>query len=121
MSHLFRLFLRQRHCSTARHPALATINRHSHRFHRRQFHACAPDHSFSRRFGWRRQQQQQLEEDDGDDGTLWRQRLDAFPKDMTRELAEYPFVTAKELRTRVNRPKRVKMLTRDFIDGADCD
>ncbi|PGH16383.1 hypothetical protein AJ80_05233 [Polytolypa hystricis UAMH7299] len=53
-----------------------------------------------------------------DDGSYWRQRADDFPRDMSAELREYPLITAKELRTRAHRPKRVKMLTRDFIDDS---
>ena len=52
-----------------------------------------------------------------DDGTLWRHRLDYFPKDMSKELQEYPMITADQLRSRRERPKRVKMLARDFIEG----
>lgn len=56
-----------------------------------------------------------------DDGTLWRHRIDDFPRDMSTELKEYPLVTADELRARPQRPKRVKMLARDFIEGKDAD
>jgi len=54
-----------------------------------------------------------------DNGTYWRQRTDEFPKDMSIELREYPLVTSEDLRSRRERPKRVKMLTRDFIEGED--
>jgi hypothetical protein len=54
-----------------------------------------------------------------DDGTLWRHRSDYFPKDMSKEALEYPMVTASQLRLKPNRPKRVKMLTRDFIEGTN--
>jgi hypothetical protein len=37
---------------------------------------------------------------------------------MSKQLKEYPRVTAKDLRHRTQRPRRIKMLTREFIDGA---
>lgn len=47
----------------------------------------------------------------------WQQRSDLFPQDMSEEYSKYPMVTADQLRGRRERPKRVKMLTRDFIEG----
>lgn len=47
----------------------------------------------------------------------WQQRTDMYPEDMSAEYAEYPMVTAQELRQRRERPRRVKMLMRDFIEG----
>jgi hypothetical protein len=47
----------------------------------------------------------------------WQQRTDIFPMDMREEFNKYPMVTADQLRGRRERPKRVKMLTRDFIEG----
>lgn len=47
----------------------------------------------------------------------WQQRTDVFPVDMSEEFGKYPMVTADQLRGRRERPKRVKMLTRDFIEG----
>jgi hypothetical protein len=43
--------------------------------------------------------------------------MDAFPRDMSKQLKEYPRVTATDLRHRTQRPRRVKMYTREFIDG----
>ena len=57
-------------------------------------------------------------EDDGSGRSTWQQRLDYFPKDVTKQLKEFPRVTARELRHRAQRPKRVKMYTRDFIEGS---
>ena len=59
----------------------------------------------------------------GDDGgtpkneSHWQQRTDVFPQDMSAEYEKYPMVTADQLRGRRERPRRVKMLTRDFIEG----
>ena len=47
----------------------------------------------------------------------WQQRTDIFPLDMRDEYDRYPMVTADQLRGRRERPRRVKMLTRDFIEG----
>ena len=51
-----------------------------------------------------------------DDGMLWTKR-DDYPKNIDKELLTYPTVTAKDLRNRRERPRQVKMLTREFIDG----
>ncbi|PGH12748.1 hypothetical protein AJ79_04109 [Helicocarpus griseus UAMH5409] len=53
-----------------------------------------------------------------EDTTFWRHRTDFFPKDMSKELREFPMVTANELRSRPHRPRRVKMLARDFIEDS---
>ncbi|CAK7267263.1 hypothetical protein SEPCBS57363_002505 [Sporothrix epigloea] len=48
----------------------------------------------------------------------WQQRTDMFPEDMSAEYAEYPMITVQELRQRRERPRRVKMLMRDFIEDS---
>lgn len=47
----------------------------------------------------------------------WQQRTDIMPYDMKQEYETYPMVTADQLRSRKERPRRVKMLARDFIEG----
>jgi hypothetical protein len=56
-------------------------------------------------------------QDDGQGGSRWQQRIDAFPRDMSKQLREYPKLTAGDLRHRTQRPRRVRMLARDFIEG----
>ena len=50
----------------------------------------------------------------------WQQRTELFAQDMTEEYKSYPTVTAMDLRSRKERPRRVKMLMRDFIEGVLC-
>ena len=47
----------------------------------------------------------------------WQQRIDLLPEDRSKEFEKYPLVTADSLRAWKNRPRKVKMLTRDFIEG----
>lgn len=47
----------------------------------------------------------------------WQQRTTMFPADRTAEFKQYPYITMEELKQRKERPRRVKMLMRDFIDG----
>ncbi|KAJ5232476.1 hypothetical protein N7468_005432 [Penicillium chermesinum] len=51
------------------------------------------------------------------DSSLWRKRGHA-PKDISKEYETYPTVTAKDLRSRRERPRKVKMLTREFVDDS---
>nr|POF25973.1 protein arginine methyltransferase ndufaf7 like, mitochondrial [Quercus suber] len=48
----------------------------------------------------------------------WQQRTDHFPLDKVEDFKKYPIVTADGLRGRKDRPKRVKMLMRDFIEDS---
>lgn len=52
------------------------------------------------------------------DQNEWQQRRDIVFNDKLADYKRYPMVTADELRDRKERPKRVKMLMRDFIEGA---
>ena len=48
----------------------------------------------------------------------WQQRTDHFPLDKAEDFKRYPTVTADGLRGRKERPRRVKMLMRDFIEDS---
>ena len=62
-----------------------------------------------------------LQEKDADDDSRqtsdWQMRTDIFPPDKQRDYERYPMVNSDMLRSRKERPKRVKMLARDFIEG----
>lgn len=47
----------------------------------------------------------------------WTPRRNVFPHERTEEFERYPMVTSDMLRSRRERPRRVKMLLRDFIEG----
>ncbi|KAI1019554.1 hypothetical protein LB505_000507 [Fusarium chuoi] len=47
----------------------------------------------------------------------WQQRTNILPQDRSTEFAEYPYISIDELKQRTERPRKVKMLLRDFIDG----
>ena len=48
----------------------------------------------------------------------WQQRNDQFSQNRVEEFKRYPQVTADGLRKRKERPRRVKMLMRDFIEDS---
>lgn len=47
----------------------------------------------------------------------WQQKPDMVSPDRLKEFASFPVVTADALRSRRKRPRQVKMLMRDFIEG----
>lgn len=47
----------------------------------------------------------------------WQQRNDVLSKEKSDAVLRYPTVTARDLRSYTERPRRVKMLMRDFIEG----
>lgn len=48
----------------------------------------------------------------------WQQRTMLLPEDRSEEFKRYPMVTSADLRGRKERPRRVKMLMRDFIEDS---
>ena len=69
----------------------------------------------------RRFYQKKSAEETYDDGeskeSHWQQRTEFLPPDKVNEYKRYPMVNVNALRTRKERPRRVKMLMRDFIEG----
>jgi len=57
-------------------------------------------------------------DDGGRQESHWQQRSEFFPEDRVKEFAQYPLVNADGLKSRKEPPRRVKMLMRDFIEGA---
>jgi hypothetical protein len=49
--------------------------------------------------------------------SFWRARNDLLLSDHTEDYKRFPLVTADHLRPRKERPRRVKMSVRDFIEG----
>ncbi|EHK25248.1 uncharacterized protein TRIVIDRAFT_72372 [Trichoderma virens Gv29-8] len=47
----------------------------------------------------------------------WQQRTHILPEDRREEFAQYPYISLQELKKRTERPRKVKMLLRDFIDA----
>ncbi|KND91383.1 NADH dehydrogenase [ubiquinone] complex I, assembly factor 7 [Tolypocladium ophioglossoides CBS 100239] len=48
----------------------------------------------------------------------WQQRTHILPEDRREEFAQYPYMSIQDLKKRAERPRKVKMLLRDFIDDS---
>ncbi|KAG5973459.1 hypothetical protein E4U55_000533 [Claviceps digitariae] len=48
----------------------------------------------------------------------WQQRTNILPEDRRDEFSLYPYISMQELKRRKERPRKVKMLLRDFIDDS---
>ncbi|KAF2099610.1 DUF185-domain-containing protein [Rhizodiscina lignyota] len=97
---LFRRLFAHETCSTLRTQRLSSVRQQS----LAQYHQ-------------RRKYRNQVRSREGGTGT-WQQRTSFFPEDKTNEYREYPTVTADQLRAWRRRPRRVKMLMRDFIEDS---
>ncbi len=102
LAKLFQRLFSHQTCSRVRSHSTTTLRNGSYTDRKRQYHKISKDDELN---------------DDNRRETHWQQRTDLFPEDKSREFKRYPMVTAVDLRGRKERPKRVKMLTRDFIDG----
>ncbi|EEQ84718.1 hypothetical protein RJZ56_006453 [Blastomyces dermatitidis] len=106
VAHIFRQLFRHRGCQISRpHPYVLSFNPIAPR---------SRSHQQSRTYASKPTLRRRTLEDP----TFWKHRTDDFPRDMSKELREYPMVTSAELRSRPHRPRRVKMLARDFIEDS---
>jgi hypothetical protein len=75
----------------------------------------------TRSFLWEAQEREQQKRYGGRDQSkkdeFWRARNDLWLHDHTEDYKRFPLVTADHLRPRKERPRRVKMTVRDFIEG----
>jgi hypothetical protein len=115
VAQLFRQLFRHRPCGCQNRLAYAahahsTTARHGSRLVRQHQHQQQQRRSYSDR-------RVSLDRGLKTNESRWQQRTHILPEDRSAEFAEYPYITLDELKTRTQRPRRVKMLLRDFIDG----
>ena len=79
-----------------------------------------PHHSLSRRPPSYRSYATRASRDRGmkSNESRWQQRTHIMPEDRREEFAQYPYMSIQDLKRRTERPRKVKMLLRDFIDGS---
>lgn len=112
LNQLFRQLFRRPACQSLRHSSVPTPSSSGRRA-AAGVRLSGPSRQQSRSFLTRRTQTKRK---NVNDGLIWH-RIGDYPKDIDQELRTYPLVTAKDLRSRKERPRQVKILTREFIDG----
>lgn len=101
LTRIFRQLLSHETCSTLRAHRLAAQGRQL---------SCSSSRLYPQRRGYRQEHRQPADH-------IWQQRAQLFPEDRNQEYQEYPMVTSQTLRNWKRRPRKVKMLMRDFIEG----
>lgn len=110
VTQIFRQLFRHPACQSTRSTSLRRLNATGHD---RSLQQHQQRRSFLTKKG------SYLKSTSTNDGTMWTKRGD-YPRDIDQQLRTFPLVTAKDLRNRRERPTRVKMLTREFIEGQSC-
>lgn len=110
VSALFRRLKTHRFCCTTSSSRTTTASPHQPRIQKRWESRYLPRAGGTARLP-QAKQKTTVESD-------WQQRMDMFPAEKSAEYTHYPMVTADELRARKERPKRVKMWMRDFIEDS---
>ncbi|KAK6001308.1 hypothetical protein QM012_002639 [Aureobasidium pullulans] len=102
VSQLFKQLFQHRPCHTC-------LTRHIRQAPRRLY--SSQKQYTSPNYQGRRKEDSKLESN-------WQQRSTSFPPDKLEEFKRYPQVTSDGLRARKERPRRVRMLMRDFIEDS---
>ncbi|KAI1202718.1 S-adenosyl-L-methionine-dependent methyltransferase [Nemania serpens] len=132
VTQLFRQLFRHPACQSRRNlttTLVSPLQHGRHEYHQRRRPAQHPDHhDHDQRQQQQRQQQRRtmayrrsdrgVKPSNKDNEANWQQRTELFSLDMSEEYKKYPMVTANDLRTRRDRPRKVKMLMRDFIEDS---
>ncbi|EGX91316.1 COG1565 domain protein [Cordyceps militaris CM01] len=115
VTQLFRQLFRQRprgcqgHWPTTTTTATTMLRRPSHR----PIARCGSNHN-ARSYATRASIDRGMKKNE----SRWQQRTHILPEDRSDEFAKYPYISAAELKQRTERPRKVKMLLRDFIEDS---
>ncbi|KAI1170688.1 S-adenosyl-L-methionine-dependent methyltransferase [Nemania sp. FL0916] len=129
VTQLFRQLFRHPACQSRRNLATCSVARclqhghgrdraHQNRQRRHHEHPPPIQQQSRRSMATQRHTQRGPQSSEKDKEADWQQRTQLFFLDKSEEYKQYPMVTADELRSRRERPRRVKMLMRDFIEDS---
>ena len=100
-------------------PAITRVFRQlfSHQICSRRLYSSLPLSIPAHRRFYQHKSAEETYDDGGSKESHWQQRTEFLPPNKIEEYRRYPLVDANALRSRRERPRRVKMLIRDFIEG----
>ncbi|KAI0473614.1 S-adenosyl-L-methionine-dependent methyltransferase [Xylariaceae sp. FL0804] len=114
VAQLFRRLFRHPACQSRRNLAVLAASLHSGRRHAHPHEQQQRRTMATRSTVVRGSKQSSVKKGESN----WQQRTQLVQADMSAEYKKYPMVTAKELRSRRERPRQVKMLMRDFVEDS---